>query len=150
MCRPPIYDNSNISRKDQSVVKQNSSRKETRFGTVEVYEFGMTLDTNPATTLGPSVRLQSECQLMKPAVPVDDFETAKPFTRTLTQFHLSYYKRKEILERAGFTKSEIKEAGKKIKAARMKRAYSEYESRLTVPAYTVKRVVSRALRSVRT
>lgn len=101
-----------------------------RFGTVAVYEFGMTLDVNPATIQGPAVCLETECQSALPVTSVDEFEKTK-FSNDLVGvnlgtalFYLSGLQRKGILLRAGFTERQIQKAGHESRAERLKRCAS--------------------------
>lgn len=114
--------------------QQQQQQHRVRFGTVAVHEFGMTLGSNPATSLGPTLRLETDCQLHKPVVSVDEYERTKKYGRVRPiwkgprGFYLSYYARQGILKRAGFAPAEIEKAERRVKLDRLKRKVSQYQS----------------------
>jgi len=112
-----------------------------RFGTVTVRNYGMTLGTNPATSIGSPVCLEWEYEQLR-TISIDEYETTKNFSRiqitnlrtgkiknrSPREFYLSYYKRRGILERAGFTKKDLTSIERKIKYERLQRKITLYQS----------------------
>lgn len=130
-----VLDSSSASSPSSSTTTSSSSSKSlVRFGTVEVFEFGMTLDVNPATAEGPSVCLETECQSALPAVSVDEFENARPFgfldnvNLGSALFYMPDHARRGILLRAGFTERQMKKAGRESREERLARCVSSCES----------------------
>merc|ERR1711907_4133 len=138
-------------------VNNKSSRRTSsvRFGTVSVLEFGMTLDANPAAASGLAVTMEPKPHSRRPEVSVDEFESSKKaaqledvaaaaeeegtFYKIVTEeseylplpssaLVMSYYEIKAILLRAGYTKREIKESGKQVRAERLDRCRSSFEN----------------------
>jgi hypothetical protein len=130
--------------KDKSNSKNNNKNKNknsVRFGTVTVRNYGMTLGTNPATSIGSPVCLEWEYEQLTTRL-IDEYETTKIFgkiqiknlntgkikNRSPREFYLSYYKRRGILERAGFTQKDFTAIERKIKYERLQRKMSLYQS----------------------
>ena len=119
--------------------KDNSKNKNkncVRFGTVTVRNYGMTLGTNPATSIGSPVCLEWDYEQLQ-SVLIDDYETTKNFGRIVQianknrsprEFYLNYYKRRGILERAGFTEQDFTSMERQIKYERLQRKITLYQS----------------------
>ena len=120
----------------------NSSGKSTknkncvRFGTVTVRNYGMTLGTNPATSIGSPVCLEWDYEQLQ-TILIDVYETTKNFGRIVQiqnknrsprEFYLNYYKRRGILERAGFTEHDFTSMERQIKYERLQRKITLYQS----------------------
>ena len=127
--------------KDKSKSKNRNKNCVVRFGTVTVRNYGMTLGTNPATSIGSPVCLEWEYEQLQ-SVLIDDYETTKNFgriqiknlrtgkikNRSPKEFYLNYYKRRGILERAGFTEQDFISMERQIKYERLQRKITLYRS----------------------
>ena len=128
--------------KDKSKSKNRNENCVVRFGTVTVRNYGMTLGTNPATSIGSPVCLEWEYEQLQTRISIDEYETTKNFgriqiknlrtgkikNRSPKEFYLNYYKRRGILERAGFTEKDFTSIERKIKYERLQRKISLYQS----------------------
>ena len=128
--------------KDKSKSKNRNENCVVRFGTVTVRNYGMTLGTNPATSIGSPICLEWEYEQLQTRISIDEYETTKNFgriqiknlrtgkikNRSPKEFYLNYYKRRGILERAGFTEKDFTSIERKIKYERLQRKISLYQS----------------------
>mmetsp|Transcript_54940 Transcript_54940/g.81771 ORF Transcript_54940/g.81771 Transcript_54940/m.81771 type:complete len:241 (+) Transcript_54940:137-859(+) len=88
---------------------KNTTRRSVRFSDVTVREYGMVIGDHPCCSYGPPVTLGWDYEENE-AVSLDDFECKR--RRTLRQMILSYYRRKDLLQLAGASREEIKQATK--------------------------------------
>jgi hypothetical protein len=133
---PDHMNSSGKSTKNKDNSKNKNNKNCVRFGTVTVRNYGMTLGTNPATSIGSPVCLEWDYEQLQPVV-IDDYEITKNFGRIVQienknrsprEFYLNYYKRRGILERAGFTDKDFTSMERKIKYERLQRKITLYQS----------------------
>ncbi|OEU23571.1 hypothetical protein FRACYDRAFT_267560 [Fragilariopsis cylindrus CCMP1102] len=126
---PDNMNSSGKSTKNNDNSKNKNNKNCVRFGTVTVRNYGMTLGTNPATSIGSPVCLEWDYEQLQ-TILIDDYETTKNFGRIVQiqnlktgkvknrsprEFYLNYYKRRGILERAGFTDKDFTSMERQIK-----------------------------------
>jgi hypothetical protein len=83
-------------------LKSSIRKREVSFHTVVIREYGMTLGDNPSCSYGPPVCLDWDYEETK-KVKLDEYEQTRSKRRTMRQMVLSYYKRFEILQNAGYS-----------------------------------------------
>ena len=128
-------DNTTTMSSSCSSSSNHRDKKQVSFGRVLVRYYNMTLGVNPSCSIGAPVSLDWDFHEDSP-VQVDEFEDSKNDTgingkRRIRakpmQFYLSYYRRKEILESAGFGEEEFNSAERRVKFDRFKRNLSYYQ-----------------------
>ena len=99
------------------------------FGDVTIHYHDMILGANPATTLGAPVCLDWEYR-EEEQLPVDDYEQSRQGKRRTKQhyLYLSYYRRQEILEHAGYSQKEFKQAERQVSRIHWSRKFHYYWS----------------------
>ena len=109
--------------------------KRVRFASVEIREYPMTLGTNPATSIGAPVCLDWE-YIEVPAKSLDE-HTNRPRRRrggggSPRDFYLNYYQRVAILDKAGFSKEDIRTAERSVRWDQRRRKWSQRRSYLVL------------------
>jgi hypothetical protein len=121
------------------------------FGEVSVRTYPMTLGVNPSCSLGAPVCLDWDYD-EQPPVSVDEFESSKSETgengrrrkRTdLKQLYLSYYKRKDIVESAGFATEDFNACERTVQKDRLCRKLSVYENYPLIAGRRIRTSVAR-------
>eukprot|EP00536_Pseudo-nitzschia_multiseries_P010158 jgi/Psemu1/202560/e_gw1.302.10.1 len=126
-----------------STSTKTTEEKHVHFGFLRIREYGMTMGTNPATSIGAPVCLTWDYTEL-PDVPINDddeedddddddklprkHKQKKNKSKSPREFYLNYYRRAEILENAGFSKTEFDKQEKRIRWDRWKRTISLYQS----------------------
>jgi hypothetical protein len=89
----------------------------------------MILGNNPACTLGAPVGLDWEYRQLD-SVKLDEYEKSRVGKRYANrhQFYLSYYKRQDIIESAGYTKEEFYNAERQVQWIQLQRQLSFWSS----------------------
>ena len=99
------------------------------FGEVRIRSYPMILGNNPATKIGAPVcidwEFSEEC-----AFNIEDFEKSRKGKRRRNphHFYLSYYRRIDILESAGYSKKELKKAERQVQLIQTYRNFHYYWS----------------------
>lgn len=122
----------------------SSSKREVSFHTVVIREYGMTLGDNPSCSYGPPVCLDWDYEETK-KVKLDEYEQSRNKRRTMRQMVLSYYKRFEILQNAGYSSGEMKAATRQVNKAKRQRDTTKF----FMPVMGVESVVRSAGRKVK-
>lgn len=103
----------------------SNKKREVSFQTVVIREYSMVLGDNPSCSYGPPVQLGWEFEQSK-GVTLDHYEKFRAKRRTMRQMVLSYYKRCEILEKAGHSPSEVRSVTRKINKAKRQRDTTKF------------------------
>mmetsp|Transcript_646 Transcript_646/g.1023 ORF Transcript_646/g.1023 Transcript_646/m.1023 type:complete len:155 (-) Transcript_646:629-1093(-) len=112
----------------QEQLKQQQQAK-VCFGEVTIREYDMILGINPAVKLGAPVTITWDYREESP-VHIDDYERSRMGKRHTNprHFYLSYYRRKDILESAGYSSKEFNDAERQAQFDQLKRNISRYLS----------------------
>ena len=129
-------------KKPDSALSKNAKR-EVAFTSVIIREYSMILGDNPSCSYGPPVCLDWEYVEVK-RLDLDEYEGSRK-RRNMRQMVLSYYKRCDILEKAGYNKSQMKSATREINKSKRQRETTKFFA----PVMSVESVVRSAGRKVK-
>ena len=117
----------------------SKKKREVSFSTVVVREYDMTLGDNPSCSYGPPVQLSWEFDEIV-NLKLDEYERSRSKRRSMRQMVLSYYRRCDILQSAGYSSNEIRSATRQVNKAKRQRDTTKF----FMPAYSVEAAVRSA------
>jgi hypothetical protein len=114
-----------VSDRQQQRQEQTVPKRHVMFGKIYLRTYAMTIGSNPSVSIGAPVTMEweyTEC----PPVSVDSYEKKRIHHRQqpLGTFHLSYYQRRDLLTRAGFTERQVKDAEREAQQIQFQRKMS--------------------------
>ena len=104
------------------------TKKNIRFGHIEIFEFPRTLGDNPAVSGGPPISLaRLATNVMR--VSLDIFEHYHRRRRSLEDIRLSIYQREKYLKKNGFSNDEIRRCAALAESKKIERMVTIYDMR---------------------
>jgi len=132
--------------KTSSRGKSSLQRRQVSFHQVEIRRYYLTLGDNPSCSVGTPVGLDWKYESLPP-LSLDDYEEARRSTRKrhVRQLVLSYFDRRAILERQGFTALDLKRCTKEITRIQWQR----YQTVMMLPVRKLEEIAQSARRKVK-
>jgi hypothetical protein len=130
-----------------SCTSTKSDSREVSFGTIRIRRYSMAIGDNPACGIGVPVQLSwdyVEDQLGEQDIDRYDGER-RPRRRKLQHLGLSYYKRQDILRKAGYSEAELYQAEREVAKTRRQRK----STLMFLPVSRLEEVVESAGRKVK-
>ena len=121
----PLWDQ-NVG-KSRKLAEENLQRRAVTFHSVDVREYGVEIGDNPAVSIGPPLAIDW-LYMPKGSESVDQYENKRRSKRRSKKVGLgwNYYQRYAILEKAGFSKKEIRDAEQSANRSRKQRKASAF------------------------
>lgn len=126
--------------------KTEKSKRKIHFGEVLIREYEMILGDNPCVTYGPPVTIDWD-YVEYNALPVNEYEFHRPPRRSLREMGMNYYRRKELLARAGHSEEELKIAKKEVQKCKTNRYLTKQLA--SYPVVKMEATIESALRKCR-
>lgn len=104
---------------------RKTAKREISFDKVIVREYAMTMGDNPSCSYGPPVGLDWLYHETK-NLTLEEYEQTRARKRSMRQMVLSYYRRCEILESAGYDTAEMKRTTRQINRVKRQRDTTKF------------------------
>jgi len=132
----------NASSQDESY---GGMKRTVSFGKLQTREYNIALSDHPACSFGAPVGLGWVFK-DKPALAVDDYENKRSPRRSMEQMVLSYNVRRYLLlKRAGYSKSELKDAVAEVERVKRERLITD----LFLPTHAIDETMEEAVAHIK-